>query len=67
MNIDYADVILKLRVKLNLSQQAMAKLLDVSFASISRWERGKFELTKLVKIRLIELAKENEVVLEEKK
>ena len=67
MNIDFANVILKLRVKLNMSQQAMAKYLDVSFASISRWERGKYEPTKLVKMRLIERAKENNISLEEKK
>lgn len=67
MNIDYANVILQLRVKLNMSQQAMAKFLGVSFASISRWERGKYDPTKLVKIRLIELAKENDIKLEEKK
>lgn len=55
MNVNYADAILKLRYKLNLSQQAMAKYLGVSFASISRWERGQYEPTKLVKLKIDEL------------
>ncbi len=61
MKIDYSDAILKLRFKLNLSQQAMANYLGVSFASISRWERGKYEPTKLAKIKIDELIKENNI------
>ena len=65
MNIDYADAILKLRVKLNLSQQEMAKLLNVSFPSISRWENGHNDPTKLVKVRIIELLKKNNIEIKE--
>ena len=61
MKIDYADAILRLRVKLNLSQQEVAKLLGVSFPSISRWENGHNEPTKLVKVRILELLQENDV------
>ena len=67
MKINYADIILKLRVTLNMSQQAMANFLGVSFASISRWERGLYEPTKLAKVRILELAKENNIELEETK
>lgn len=66
MNIDYADAILRLRVKLNLSQQEMAKVLGVSFPSISRWENGHNEPTKLVKVRIIEMLKENNIKIKEK-
>lgn len=66
MNIDYADAILRLRVKLNLSQQEMAKVLGVSFPSISRWENGHNEPTKLVKVRIIEMLKENNIEIKEK-
>lgn len=65
MNINYADAILRLRVKLNLSQQEMAKLLNVSFPSISRWENGHNKPTKLAKVRILELLKENDINLEE--
>ncbi|MBQ9449044.1 MAG: helix-turn-helix transcriptional regulator [Acholeplasmatales bacterium] len=66
MKIDYADAILKLRVKLNLSQQEIAKVLDVSFPSISRWENGHNEPTKLVKVRIVEMLKENDIEIKEK-
>ena len=65
MNINYAKAILKLRVKLNLSQQEMARLLNVSFPSISRWENGHNNPTKLAKIRIIDLLKENGIDYEE--
>ena len=32
--------ILEVRTKLELSQEGMARLLDVSFASVNRWEQG---------------------------
>ena len=67
MNINYADAILKLRVKLNLSQQEMAKLLNVSFPSISRWENGHNNPTKLVKVRILKLLKDNGIEASEVK
>lgn len=33
--------LLRLRTWLNLSQEALARLLGVSFASVNRWERGR--------------------------
>lgn len=34
---DYADTILELRAKLNLSQEALAEKLGVFFSSVNRW------------------------------
>lgn len=59
MKIDYADAILRLRAKLQLSQEELAKLMKVSAVSINRWENGKYEPTKLVKVKIIEMLKEN--------
>ncbi len=59
--IDYSDGILQLRAKLKLSQEEFAKLLGVSFMSVNRWENGKYEPTKLVKVKLIQLFKDNEI------
>lgn len=53
MDINYADAILQLRAKLNLSQLEMAKLLGVSFPSISRWENKHCQPTKLAKVRYL--------------
>ena len=65
MNIDYPTLILTLRAKLDLSQEDFGKLIGASLVSVSRWERGEFEPTKLVKVRLKELAKDNNVEIAE--
>ena len=66
MEIDYSRSILKLRVKLNISQMKLAEMLGVSFASINRWEKGKFEPTILAKEKLKALFKKNEIDMEVK-
>ena len=63
--IDYADGILKLRAKLNLSQEELAKLLGVSFMSVNRWEKDKYAPTKLVKVMLLQLFEENNIEVKE--
>lgn len=52
MKIDYPATIIKVRATLNLSQAELAEKLDVSFASVNRWENGKYEPTRLVKEKL---------------
>lgn len=56
---NYSKAIVTLRSKLNLSQEEFGKLVGASLASVSRWERGEFEPTKIVKIRIDKLLKEN--------
>ena len=63
--IDYADGILKLRAKLNLSQEELAKLLGVSFMSVHRWENDTYAPTKLVKVKLLQLFEENNIEVKE--
>lgn len=65
MKIDYADAIIKLRLKLDLSQMALAELLGVSFTSVNRWENGKYVPTKLVKLKIEQLCEENNITLKE--
>ena len=67
MKIDYADAILRLRAKLKLSQEEMAKLMEVSAVSINRWENAKCEPTKLAKVRIMEMLKENGIEYREVK
>ena len=66
MNINYADAILKLRAHFNMSQEEFAKFLGVSFTSVNRWENGIYEPTKLAKVRILQLLKDNKIELEEK-
>lgn len=49
---DYSTAIKELRNKMTLSQQGMARLLGVSFASINRRENGIHEPTLKMKRKL---------------
>ena len=64
--MDYQRLVKELRAKLILSQQEFADLLNVSFASINRWETGKHEPTIKIKRKIIELCKENNIEMEKK-
>lgn len=61
MSIDYAKMILALRVKMNISQQQLGDMLGVSFSTVNRWEKGHHEPTLLAKERLKNLFKENDI------
>ena len=63
--IDYADSILQLRAKLNLSQEELAKILGVSYISVNRWGNDKYAPTKLVKVKLNQLFKEHDIEVKE--
>lgn len=63
-NYDYPTLVKKLRDKLIISQEELAKLLEVSFATINRWENGHTELTIKAKRKLFELCKENGIEVE---
>ena len=62
---NYQKALILLRAKLNISQHELADLLKVSYPSVSRWENGHFEPTKIAKVRLAQLLKENDIKLEE--
>lgn len=63
---DYQELTKELRDKLILTQEEFAKLLGVSFASVNRWENGKFEPSIKVKREIVELCKENNINVEDK-
>ena len=60
----YAEAIKKLRSKMLLTQMEFAQFLGVSFASINRWETGRFEPTMKIKRKLAPLFKEHEIEVE---
>lgn len=65
MKLDYASAIINIRIKLNLSQTALAELLGVSYTSVNRWENGKYAPTKIVKKKIELLCKKNDIQMEE--
>ena len=63
--MDFKRLVKELRKKLIITQEELADLLGVSFASINRWEAGRHEPTIKVKRKIVELCKENNIALEE--
>ena len=63
--MNWAKNIKKLRNKMLLTQQELAKLLNVAYVSINRWENGVHEPTMKVKRELMKLFKENKIEVEE--
>lgn len=61
----YKEAVKKLRLKMLMTQEEFAKLLDVSYPSVSRWENGHFEPTEIVKFKVDKLLKDNNIILVE--
>jgi len=49
----------ELRLKLGLTQEALARKLGITSQSVSRWERGLFQPTSLALRALNKLAKQS--------
>ena len=62
--MDWAKMIKLLREKMLLTQSEFASKLDVSFASVNRWENGEHEPTMKVKRELMKMMKKYKVVEE---
>lgn len=60
--MNYKEKIKELRKKLLLTQTEFADLLDVSLASVARWELGENEPTMKIKRKLKELFMQNGIV-----
>ena len=54
-------LIKQIREHLNMSQTELADLLNVSFATVNRWENGRAVPNKLAQTKLYEICKENAV------
>ncbi len=61
----YSDAIKKLRHKLILTQTEFGELLCVSFATINRWEAGKFKPTTKLKRKLAAYFDKYDIEVEE--
>ena len=59
--MQFSKFCLDTRLKLNLSQEMLARKLDVSFATINRWENGKALPQKLTLYRFEKFCEETEI------
>lgn len=64
--MNYKKIVREIRYKLIITQEELAVLLGVSYASINRWETGKHEPTTKNKRKIVELCKANNIDLEDK-
>ena len=58
---DYKKLLVRLRAKLNISQEKLAILLNVSFATINRWENGISKPSRVHMVQIEELCKKHKV------
>ncbi len=61
----FADKVKFVRKKLGISQEKMAVLLEVSFATVNRWEKGHSMPTYVAQEKFRLLCKENNITIEE--
>ena len=57
--MEFSKVCFETRLRLNLSQEKLAKKLNVYFTTINRWENGKTIPQKLILYRFIKFCAQN--------
>ncbi|HCT64213.1 MAG TPA: transcriptional regulator [Lachnospiraceae bacterium] len=55
------DIIKQVREQLNITQEQLARELNISFSTINRWENGHTSPSKLAKMRLLEFCKDSSI------
>ena len=59
------DLILEIRNRLNASQEDLARMIGISYATVNRWENGHSRPNKAAQLRLYDICKERKVDLED--
>jgi transcriptional regulator with XRE-family HTH domain len=59
------DLILEIRNRLNSSQEDLARMIGISYATVNRWENGHSQPNKAAQLRLYDICKERKVDLED--
>lgn len=50
----FDDIVKNIRINLGITQEQLARDLNISFSTINRWENGRTIPSKLARMRLIE-------------
>ena len=59
------ELILEIRNRLNASQEDLAEMIGISYATVNRWENGHTQPNKAAQLRLYDICKERNVDLED--
>lgn len=62
--VKISEKILRIRVELDLSQEALARDLNVSFATINRWENEKTVPSRRAQLLIDDYCKKHEINLD---
>ena len=62
----FSEQVLELRMHLQITQKQLAELLQVAYPTVSRWEMGHYEATKLMRRRFDNLCKQHGITFDEK-
>lgn len=63
--MEFSDKVKQTRKQLGLSQEELAQRLELSFATINRWESGNYKPSRLAKKAFEAFCQENNVNFEE--
>ena len=61
----FAENIRLARIKLRLTQEELAHVLGVSFATVNRWENGSYNPSRLAKKAFQDFCKNNNICIED--
>ena len=59
------ELVLEIRNRLNVSQEDLAKMIGISYATVNRWENGHSQPNKAAQLRLYDICKERNMDLED--
>ena len=62
--MNFPDIVKKMREKTGISQEDLARALNVSFATINRWENGKTRPNKLTQMVFFDYCKKHGLDIE---
>lgn len=52
--MNFSDIVKAVRIYLGITQEQLARDLNISFSTINRWENGRTTPSRLAKMRFIE-------------
>lgn len=63
--MDFSAIVKMVRDKMNMSQEDLARALNVSFATINRWENGKTHPNKMAQQVFLSFCEQNGISVKE--
>lgn len=61
LSMKFSELVKYVRQELNISQEDLARAINVSFATVNRWENNKSNPNRLTKKVFLEFCKQNNI------